>query len=572
MGSLLFVSIRRLRAPLIFLIAVFAAATAGFALIPGIDSEGVPWRPTIFEAFYFVTYTATTIGFGELPYPFTDTQRMWVTVTIYSSVIGWAYLLGSLLGLMQDKGFQAALVTARFARSVRNLREPFYLLCGLGETGYMVAAALDRMGQRFVALDRDETRVANLDLGSLVTDPPAMAGDVTSPETLRLAGLARRECAGVLALTADDRANVAIAVAARLLHPGMRMIARATTPEATAAMETCSVAEIINPYREFAERLAVAIRAPDTHRLLTWLTDPHGARLSPRLPAPPGRWIVCGYGRFGTEVTRTLREGGFHVTVVDPDEPPAPGLEIVHGLGSDHDTLTAAGIAEAEGLVAASDDDVANLAMAMAARRLKPGIFVIARQNRVRNRSLFEAFKAEMTMVPSEIVAHECLASLRAKHLTRFLAHAYAQDDTWAARLIARLEPLVGREGPEVWSVILGKRDAPGLIDTLGRLGRPASLADLARDPADRDRALPALPLMLVRRGEAIDAPAAATELRPGDELLYAGTGWARRAMAETLLNVNTADYVLTGRAPASLLGRLLDRRQSAEVSSRVRS
>ena len=101
-----------------------------------------------------------------------------------------------------------------------------------------------------------------------------------------------------------------------------------------------------------------------------------------------------------------------------------------------------------------------------------------------------------------------------------------------------------------------------------GASGEPASLADLARDPADRDRALPALPLMLVRRGEAIDAPAAATELRPGDELLYAGTGWARRAMAETLLNVNTADYVLTGRAPASLLGRLLDR-GSRPASSR---
>ena len=28
-----------------------------------------------------------------------------------------------------------------------------------------------------------------------------------------------------------------------------------------------------------------------------------------------------------------------------------------------------------------------------------------------------------MTMVPSEIVANECLASLRARHLSRFLAH-----------------------------------------------------------------------------------------------------------------------------------------------------
>ena len=82
----------------------------------------------------------------------------------------------------------------------------------------------------------------------------------------------------------------------------------------------------------------------------------------------------------------------------------------MQGLGSDRDSLREAGIAEAEGLVAGSDDDTANLAMAMAARQLKPGIFVILRQNRVRNRSLFEAFGAEMTMVPSEIVANECLA------------------------------------------------------------------------------------------------------------------------------------------------------------------
>ena len=80
MSSLFFVSIRRLKAPLIYLIAAFAVSTAGFALIPGVDPDGNPWRPTIFVAFYFVTYTATTIGFGELPYTFTNVQRLWVTV------------------------------------------------------------------------------------------------------------------------------------------------------------------------------------------------------------------------------------------------------------------------------------------------------------------------------------------------------------------------------------------------------------------------------------------------------------------------------------------------------------
>lgn len=467
MSGLFFISIRRLREPLVLLIVVFAVSTAGLALIPGVDADGLPWRPNLFEAFYFVTYTATTIGFGELPFPFTNLQRLWVTAIIYLSVVGWAYLLGNILALVQDKGFQAALVSARFGRTVRNLREPFYLVCGLGETGLTVARALDGMGRRFVAVDGDEARVLELDLGDFATDPPGLAGDVSSPQTLKLAGLGRRECRGVLALTPNDATNLAIAVSARLLHPGLRVVCRAQSAQAMDAMETCGVTEIINPFREFSNRLATAMRAPDTHRLVTWLTGPPGARLPPRLPPPPGRWVVCGYGRFGEEVTQAIAASGFRITVVDPDETALEGLDVVRGLGSDADTLRRAGLAEAEGIVAGTDDDVANLAMAMAARKLRPGIFVIARQNRAHNRALFEAFGAEMTMVPNEIVAHECIALLRARHLASFLAIAHARDEAWAADAMARLEPLVGNEAPVLWSLTVRAADAPGLIDAL---------------------------------------------------------------------------------------------------------
>ena len=560
MGGLFFISIRRLRAPLVLLIVVFAISTAGLALIPGVDGHGLPWRPTLFEAFYFVTYTATTIGFGELPFTFTNLQRLWVTAIIYLSVIGWAYLLGNILALVQDKGFRAALVAARFGRTVGHLREPFYLVCGLGETGLTVARALDAMGRRFVAVDADEARILELDLGDFATDPPGLAADVASPETLMLAGLGKRECRGVLALTPDDHANLAIAVTTRLLHPGLRIVCRAQSAAAMDAMATCGVVEIINPFREFAERLATAMRAPDTHRLVTWLTGPPGAKLPPRLPPPPGRWVVCGYGRFGEEVTRAIAASGFEVTVVDPDEPPAEGLDIVRGLGSDAESLRRAGVAEAEGIVAGSDDDVANLAMAMAARKLNPGIFVIARQNQARNRALFEAFGADMTMVPSAIIANECIARLRARHLASFFAIAHAKDDAWAAEATARLEPVVGGEAPVVWSLTVREADTPGLLDALRRTGA-VRLDDLRRDPSDRNRRVDALPLLLVRKGERRPLPAGDTDLRPGDEILYAGRERARRAMDQTLLNANTAEYVLTGRdRPSSVLARLIDR------------
>ena len=558
MGGLFFISIRRLRAPLVFLIVILAISTAGLALTPGVDAEGRPWRPNLFEAFYFVTYTATTIGFGELPFTFTNVQRLWVTAIIYLSVIGWAFLLGSILGLIQDKGFRSAVVSARFGRTVRHMREPFYLVCGLGETGITVARALDAMGRRFVALDADEGRILELDLGDFATDPPGLVADVASPETLTLAGLGKRECRGVLALTPNDHANLAIAVATRLLHPGLRVICRASTESVMDAMATCGVAEIINPYREFAERLAMAMRAPDTHRLVTWLTGPPSGRLAPRLPPPPGHWVVCGYGRFGEAVTRSIAAAGFDVVVVDPDEPPVEGLEIVQGLGSDEESLRRAGIAAAEGIVAGSDDDIANLAMAMAARKLNPDVFVIARQNLARNGALFSAFKAEMTMIPSEIVANECIARLRARHLAGFLAIVQGEDNAWAAKVTAELEPLIGQATPAVWSFTVREADAPGLLDALRRV--PVRLDDLVRDPGGRDRRLDALPLLLVRDGARLPLPPGETEVRSGDELLYAGRDPARRAMLETLANANTADYVVTGRdRPSSLLARLID-------------
>ena len=99
----IFLVMRRMRAPLIVLIVIFAIGTLGLTLIPGVDPQGRPWRMGFFDAFYFMSYTASTIGFGELPYPFTYNQRMWVTISIYLTVIGWAYAIGSLLALFQSR-------------------------------------------------------------------------------------------------------------------------------------------------------------------------------------------------------------------------------------------------------------------------------------------------------------------------------------------------------------------------------------------------------------------------------------------------------------------------------------
>ena len=131
MNSAFFLVLRRMRAPIIVLIVIYAISVVGLTLIPGIDADGKMSAPlSFFHAFYFISYTATTIGFGELPGAFSDAQRMWVTICIYLTVIGWSYSVVTLIALLQDKGFQNTLTTNRFARRVLRLKAPFYLVCG----------------------------------------------------------------------------------------------------------------------------------------------------------------------------------------------------------------------------------------------------------------------------------------------------------------------------------------------------------------------------------------------------------------------------------------------------------
>ena len=47
--------LRRMRVPLLVLIAAYAVSILGLALVPGVDDQGRPWRMGFFEAFYFVS-------------------------------------------------------------------------------------------------------------------------------------------------------------------------------------------------------------------------------------------------------------------------------------------------------------------------------------------------------------------------------------------------------------------------------------------------------------------------------------------------------------------------------------
>lgn len=570
-SATIFLILRRMRAPLIVLIVIFAVSVLGLTLVPGVGADGQPERMGFFDAFYFMSYTASTIGFGELPDPFTYSQRMWVTISIYLTVIGWAYAIGSLLALIQDRAFRSALAMQHFTRKVARLREPFVLVAGYGRTGELLGHALDSLGRRIVVLDIDGQRIDALELGSYHADIPGLAADARDPGHLAVAGLDHPWCEAVVALTDDEEANLAIVMAAALLRPELPVIARVTSNVLAERMQVFGTPSLVNPFDRFGDHLRLALSAPASYQLLTWLTSGPGGEL-PHRGSPPrdGRWIVFGYGRLGREVTADLRAEGLEVTVIENVAGDAHDPRLLAGDATDPWVLAQADLDRAVGVVAGTDNDTTNVSLVAAARRGTPSLFVVARQNRASSAALFAAMDIDALLVPSELIAHEVYAQLSTPLLWRFLREMPARGDAWAAAMVDRLTEVWGTHLQALWKVRLTRSEAPALAGWLA--SGSARLGDLLRNPENREENLHVVPLLVLRDGAATLAPDGDFVLAAGDELLLAGRPAARRALGTVLFVEPALEYVVTGRrVPAGWIWRKLDpaSRRETRVGSR---
>lgn len=549
MDNIVFLVLRRMRQPLLTLIVVYAVAVLGLTLIPGQDDQGNLWYMDIFHAFYFVSYTATTIGLGEIPYPFSDGQRLWVTLSLYATVIAWFYAIGTIVALLQNRVFQEALAEHRFARRIRHMGEPFYLICGYGETGSALVRALTERGRHAVVIDIDPERVSLISLDNLREFVPALHGDARRPRHLLEAGLQHDACAGVVAVTNVNEANLKVAITAKLLHPQIKVICRADSHDVEANMRSFGTDHIIDPFDTFALHLATALQAPCLYLLQRWLTGEEGAGLSePVYPPHDRHWIVCGYGRFGKAVYARLREEGIRIVVIEahPELTGTPSGDFVAGRGTEAETLQAADVQNAAGIVAGTDNDANNLSIVMTARDLNPDVFVVLRQNHSDNRTIIDAIGADMVMHPSAIIADKIRVLLATPMLYQFISLASYQEDDWACQLVSRISALVDAEVPIIRELTIDARETPAAY-TILRQGGKLFLGDVMRDPWLRERNLACIVLLLDRRGGRELLPAPEQTLRLDDKLLVCGDPGNLARLGWNLYHSHALEYVRTG-------------------------
>ncbi|WP_432472422.1 potassium channel family protein [Amphritea sp. HPY] len=559
MNDIFYLLLRRLRLPLITVIVVYSVAIVGFVLIPGQDDQGNVWHMDFFHAIYFVSFMGSTIGFGEIPYAFTSAQRAWTLVAIYGTVIAWLYGIGSMLALIQEPVFGRMRRRRAFAGEVKNFNEPFYLICGYGITGSAIVEKLCKRGMRSVVIDIEQERIDRLEMDDLSIRVPGLCADAALPEALDDAGLQHSTCVGVLALTNNDNVNLSISIASKLLAPERLVISRTETEVNARNLGSFGTDHIIDPFRSYAEYLSLAAHSPYMHLVYDWLVNPYHRPLSSAYKKTSGRWIICGFGRFGKALYQEFLEQDVELVLLDDDASQLQGYSNHFvGLGTEASTLEKAGVKDAVAIVAGTDNDADNLSIIMTARELNPNLVTVVRQNLSSNKLVYKNSKADFIMEPGRIIANRILAKIKTPLLPVFIEQMQQFDDVWAHTLLNRMSSVVKDRELDSWSFAIGKQQAPA-VTTMLEEGRQIKLSKLMKHARERQQELPCFPLMLRRNGELKLLPGELTELQLGDEVLFCGLTEAHQQMDWNVNNYNILYYLLTGEDPSyNLLAKLL--------------
>ena len=297
------------------------------------------------------------------------------------------------------------------------------------------------------------------------------------------------------------------------------------------------------------------------HLVYDWLVNPYHRPLSSAYKKTSGKWIICGFGRFGKALYKEFAKHDVELILLDDEESQLKGFDnYVVGLGTEAETLEQAGVQSAVGIIAGTDNDADNLSIIMTAQELNSRLVTVVRQNLNSNKLVYKNSRADFIMEPGRIIANRILAKIKTPLLPVFIEQMQSFDDVWAHTLLNRMSSIASDSELDSWSFNLSEEETPAVTLLLAEQGQ-LKLAHLQKDSRDRANGLPCFPLMLRRNGDLRILPGELTVLQEGDEILFCGLSEAHRQMEWSVNNYNILYYLFSGEDPSdNLLARILKR------------
>jgi len=122
-------------------------------------------------------------------------------------------------------------------------------------------------------------------------------------------------------------------------------------------------------------------------------------------------FIICGYGRIGTQIVAEFEDHKVAYVVIDQTEEALERVRSerrlhIEGDASKEEILKQAGIERARGLISAVDSDERAVYIVLAARALNPNLYIVARSGRPDSIRRLELAGATRTISPYVMAGH----------------------------------------------------------------------------------------------------------------------------------------------------------------------
>lgn len=550
-NSSLYIILQKMRKPFLVIIVTYVISIIGFLLIEGRDGNGNVYHMSIFDAFYFVSYTATTIGFGEIPYAFTYPQRIWVSVTTYLSVLGWFYSIGTLVSLLQDKLFLQEIERAKFLKQIKNLDEKFILILGYNQITKKIILKAIEQGIRAVVIEKDSLKIEKLMLENFTPTVPALNSDNYSVRVLEMAGLKKRNCKAIVSLFDDDALNLKITLIAKTLNKNTKIAVKSTTTNQTENLVDLDADIIVNPFSIISSEINIALTAPNIFKLEKWLYKIDDLTAPLRI-FPKGLYIICGYGRMGQKIFEKLDKNNIEVKFIEINPERSKQLSkdeknhVVFGDADDRDFLIQVGIMEAVAIVAVTNDDTTNLSILATAKKLNPEIRTMARENDLADDFLFKSANVNHIFTPSRILVNKVTNALFNPLCDKFIKLIIKKDNDWASKLVVDLMKDIDKN-PLIVELEINKDEAPQIYKYL-ESKNSLNLKILSTSLHNKEQTNNLIPLLLQRENDIILLPSLENDLKMGDKILIACDEHAKNDMEYICQNMYEFYYALTGK------------------------
>lgn len=231
---------RRMRAPLLVLVATLIGGTIGYMIIEG-------WSAG--DAAYMAIITLATIGYGEVN-PLSGPGRVFTSVLILIGVGGLSYAFTTVTGTLFEGHLTRQWERRRMEKQVRALTD-HYILCGYGRVGQQIARELRREREPFVVVDIDQAMLDRAAAAGMAV----VNGSASEDNTLRAAGIERAK--GLITAINGDAENIFITISAHALRPDLPIVARVIRDEAAAKLRRAGATYVVSPYAIAGQQMAM---------------------------------------------------------------------------------------------------------------------------------------------------------------------------------------------------------------------------------------------------------------------------------------------------------------------------